>query len=72
VRNLESRVTRLERDSGGTGDGYTTVILRDLGLWAPPDPQPIWHGNGRVLIVDEGYEHLGRERLQSLGIEAAS
>jgi hypothetical protein len=65
-RALEVRVAKLEEGLGAPGV-YTTVILRHLGLGATPDPTPIRHASGRVLVVHEGFEHLARDLMRSTG-----
>jgi hypothetical protein len=58
------RVERLERQRP---EGVLWVILRRFGRPAS-DPAPRWTPEGRVIVVHEGYEHLGEEMLTSLGV----
>ncbi len=58
------RVERLEREAP---EGVLWVILRRFGKPAS-DPAPRWAAEGHVIVVHEGYEHLGEELLTSLGV----
>jgi hypothetical protein len=61
---LERRLAKLE---GANRSGFLKVIISRFGRPDGADIEPIWHPAGRVLVVYEGYEHLGDELMRSIG-----
>jgi hypothetical protein len=61
--NLERRLSKFEEKRGRPGD-YLTVVVRRFSEIPPPDPSPKWNDGTRVLVLYEGYEHLGDEPLR--------
>jgi len=64
INAMVRRVERLERQRP---EGVLWVILRRFGKPAS-DPAPRWTPESRVIVIHEGYEHLGEELLTSLDV----